>query len=71
MKYLFLDTNIYLHYIDVEQINWDKIVGDTSITIVVPRITIREIDQHKDQSRRKIQKRAKVISAKFAQGFLE
>lgn len=71
MKYLFLDTNIYLHYIDVEQINWDKIVGDTSITIVVPRITIREIDQHKDQSRRKIQKRAKVISAKFAQAFLE
>lgn len=71
MKYLFLDTNIYLHYIDVEQIDWNEVVGDTNITIVVPRITIREIDQHKDQSRGKIQKRAKVISAKFAQAFLE
>ena len=71
MKYLFLDTNIYLHYIDVEQINWNEVVGDASITIVVPRITIQEIDQHKDQSRGKIQKRAKVISAKFAQAFLE
>ena len=71
MKYLFLDTNIYLHYMDVEQIDWNEIVGDTNITIVVPRITIREIDQHKDQSRGKIQKRAKAISAKFAQAFLE
>ena len=71
MKYLFLDTNIYLHYIDVEQINWNKIVGDADITIVVPRITLREIDQHKDQSRGKIQKRAKAISAKFAQIFLD
>lgn len=41
MKYLFLDTNIYIHYIDVEQINWNKIVGDADITIVVPRITLR------------------------------
>lgn len=71
MKYLFLDTNIYLHYIDVEQINWNKIVEDADITIVVPRITLREIDQHKDQSRGKIQKRAKAISAKFAQIFLD
>ena len=71
MKYLFLDTNIYLHYVDVEQINWDEIVSDANITIVVPRIIIREIDQHKDQSRGKIQKRAKAISAKFAQIFLE
>ena len=71
MKYLFLDTNIYLHYMDVEQIDWNEIVGDTNITIVVPRVTIREIDQHKDQSRGKIQKRAKAISAKFAQIFLD
>ena len=71
MKYLFLDTNIYIHYIDVEQINWNKIVGDADITIVVPRITLREIDQHKDQNRGKIQKRAKAISAKFAQIFLD
>lgn len=71
MKYLFLDTNIYIHYIDVEQINWNKIVGDADITIVVPRITLRKIDQHKDQNRGKIQKRAKAISAKFAQIFLD
>ena len=71
MKYLFLDTNIYIHYMDVEQIDWNEIVGDTNITIVVPRITIREIDQHKDQNRGKIQKRAKAISAKFAQIFLD
>lgn len=71
MKYLFLDTNIYLHYIDVEQIDWGNLCEDAEIKIVVPRIVIREIDKHKDQGRGKIQKRAKSISTKFAQVFLE
>lgn len=71
MKYLFLDTNIYLHYIDVEQIDWNALFEDKKISIVVPSIVIREIDRHKDQSRGKIQKRAKTISTKFAKVFLE
>lgn len=71
MKYLFLDTNIYLHYFDIEQINWIDIIEDTEFAIVVPRIVIREIDHHKDQSRGKIQKRAKNVSAKFSQAFLD
>ena len=71
MKYLFLDTNIYLHYLDIEQIKWKDIIEDSDFTIVVPRVVLREIDKHKDQSRGKIQKRAKKNSAKFSQVFLE
>lgn len=71
MKYLFLDTNIYLHYLDIEQIKWKDIIEDSDFTIVVPRIVLREIDKHKDQSRGKIQKRAKKNSVKFSQVFLE
>ena len=53
MKYLFLDTNVYLHYIDFEQIDWKKLI-DSDFTIVVPPIVIREIDKHKDNNRGKI-----------------
>lgn len=70
MKYLFLDTNIYLHYIDFEQIDWKGLVGD-DYTIVVPQIVIREIDKHKDNSKGKIQSKAKAISKKFGDIFLD
>ena len=65
MKYLFLDTNIYLHYLDIEQIKWKDIIEDSDFTIVVPRVVLREIDKHKDQSRGKIQKRAKKTLQSF------
>jgi rRNA-processing protein FCF1 len=70
MKYLFLDTNIYLHYQDIEQVDWASVVNDGNITIVVPRIVIREIDKHKDTNKGKIQKRAKRVSSIFAKVFL-
>ena len=28
MKYVFLDTNIYLHYIDIDNIEWSDIIED-------------------------------------------
>ena len=72
MKYLFLDTNIYLHFQDFEQFDWESLVcnGD-DFTIIVPLVVINEIDEHKDRSRGKIQKRAKKIAAKFATYFLK
>lgn len=72
MKYLFLDTNVYLHYKDFEQIDWKTSVcnGD-DFTIVVPPIVIREIEKQKDSSRGKIQTRAKNVSSKLGGYFLE
>lgn len=69
MKYLVLDTNVYIHYRDFEQIDWKALVGD-DVTIAVPYYVLREIDKHKDQSRGKIQKKAKKISARFSDIFL-
>jgi len=48
MKTLFLDTNIYLHYQFFDQIDWCKVADAESITIVVPPVTIRELQHHKD-----------------------
>ena len=70
MKYLVLDTNVFLHYKDFEQIDWKSLVGD-DVTICVAQFVLGEIDKHKDQSRCKIQKRAKKISARFSEIFLK
>lgn len=67
MKYLFLDTNIYLHFKDVEGIDWKSLVtGGEDFTIVVPPIVREEINEKKDHTRGKIQHRAK----KFSQNLL-
>lgn len=71
MKYLFLDTNIFLHFINFEQIPWGNLVDDTEFKIIVSDIVAGEIDKHKDGARGKIQKKAKVISKLFGDVFLE
>lgn len=71
MKYLLLDTNIYLHFKDFEQIDWAAMVNDKEFAIVVPYTVIKEIDKHKDGPKGKIKTRAKAVSAKFARYFLE
>lgn len=70
MKYLVLDTNVYLHFNHFEQIDWKSLFND-DVTICVPQRVLTEIDKHKDQGRGKIQKRAKMLSARFYEIFLE
>lgn len=58
-KIIYLDTNIFLHYQPFTQINWLEIVKAESATIVIPPITIRELNKHKDSHpRAQIKKRA-------------
>lgn len=70
MKYLLLDTNIYLHYIDFEHIDWGTIIGDKEYEIVVPYTVIKEIDKCKDGPKSKIKVRAKAVASKFGSYFL-
>ena len=47
---IFLDTMIWLHYRPIEDIDIREVASIAEpITIVVPRITLRELDKHKDQ----------------------
>ena len=65
MKYLFLDTNIYIHYNDFEEIDWKSIFND-DVSIVFPPIIMREIDEQKDHgSNARKKKKAKVIASKI------
>lgn len=70
MKYLILDTNVYLHYKDFEQVDWKALIAD-DVTVCVPIVVLREIDKYKDQGRGKIQKRAKRMSSRFSEIFLQ
>ena len=71
MKYVFLDTNVFLQFKDFEQIHWSELIRDNDFTIVVPHVVSREIDKHKDSARGKVQKRAKKVSRKQASAFLD
>ena len=70
MKYLVLDTVVFLHYKDFEQTDWKSLVGD-DVTICMAQFVLGEINKHKDQSRGKKQKRAKKVSSRFSEILLQ
>ena len=66
MKYLFLDTNIFLHFKDFEDISWGSLSGvNDDFCICIAPTVLDELDDQKDSGRGKIQKRAKKYSSKL------
>lgn len=47
MKYIFLDTNIFLHSKPLDNINWLKICQDEKCEIIIAPIVIYELDKSK------------------------
>ncbi len=64
MKYIFLDTNIFIHYKSYEQIPWQDIVKDSYRLIVAP-IVLDELDKNKTNTNKKIAHRVKNILSKI------
>ncbi|MDH6254207.1 rRNA-processing protein FCF1 [Chryseobacterium sp. H1D6B] len=58
MKYMFLDTNIFLHFKFFDQIKWNEIVKDEFKIMLAPTV-IDELDKHKRNTNSKIANRAK------------
>jgi hypothetical protein len=44
---LFLDTQIFLHYQPIEQVDWPALTGSKELTIILAPIVLRELDKHK------------------------
>lgn len=66
MKYLFLDTNIFIHYKGYEDIPWKTLLGTSDeVSVVLASIIIREINGHKDSSKGRVRNKARKISEKF------
>lgn len=66
MTYLFLDTNIFIHFVDFDQIDWKKIINvDDEIIIVLAPIVIDELDKHKYNKNKKTAGRVKKLLPKI------
>ncbi len=48
MKYVFLDTNYFLHYPPCDQIDWCTLIGEQEVFLVVVPVVIRELNEKKD-----------------------
>lgn len=47
MTYLFPDTNIFLHYRWIGEIDWCAEIASDQVTLVVAHTVVRELDRHK------------------------
>jgi rRNA-processing protein FCF1 len=62
MSVFFLDTMIFLHYQPIEQIDWLAMTSEPQVEIVVPRVTIQELDEQKNiNPSHKVRERAKRV----------
>lgn len=59
MLYCFLDTNIFLEFRPITEINWVKELNTSSVCLVVTSVVIREMDKHKSGSSNRLRKRAR------------
>lgn len=67
MIYLFLDTNIFIHFKNFEDIPWNQILecNKNDIEIAIAPIVIDELDKHKYNSNAKVANRIKKLMPKF------
>ena len=66
MNYIFLDTNVFIHFKDFDQIDWKNLINsDEDFLITIVPIVIDELDIHKYNKNPKISKRIKRILPKI------
>lgn len=56
---LFVDTNFFLHFQPVDQVDWPTLVGEDQVDLIVTSGILKELDDKKSSRRATIQKRAK------------
>lgn len=71
-KTLFLDTNIYLHYKDIDAIDWKSLAHADQVLIVIPPIAVQELNKQKDtHSKPRVRARAAKAIDKLSDLFSE
>jgi hypothetical protein len=59
---VFLDTMVYLHYRPVDQIDWRLLLDEVDVVLVLPRVTVQELDKHKNTHKQhRIRERARRV----------
>lgn len=71
MKYVFIDTNVLIHFHDFEQINWNEVTNSSDeITIVIASTIVDELDKHKYNSNKKVSRKVKKLLPRL-ESFIE
>ena len=71
-KIAFIDTMIFLHFQSFDQLDWPTILNMKRAMIIVPPITLRELNKHKDtHNLQKIRERAQSVIGKLLDLFKE
>jgi len=66
MHYIFLDTNIYLHFRDYEDIDWEKVTEQNgAYEFVLAPIVFSELDKHKYDKNQRLSRKAKEVVKKL------
>lgn len=61
MTYLFIDTNIFLHFQYFDELPWNEIIDTNEFQLLIAPVVIDELDKHKRNSNSKIAQRAKTV----------
>lgn len=61
MTHVFLDTNVLIHYLPIEEIDWKVFFGKDKWTFKVPYTVVQELDNHKYSDKGFLQKRSRKI----------
>jgi len=64
MKYIFLDTNIFLHFQDFEKIDWLSESSSKACKLIIAPVVIDELDEKKIGTN-KIGSRARKVLKRF------
>jgi rRNA-processing protein FCF1 len=66
-----IDTNVLLHYVPPDQIDWSEVVGsDEDVRLIVPLRVVNELDDKKYARDNKISKRARSVLSQVGNALL-
>lgn len=66
MQYIFLDTNIFIHFVSFEQIDWEHLTDSAeTVVIVIAPMVLEELDKHKYNRNAKIAQKVKKLLPKL------
>jgi predicted ribonuclease YlaK len=62
---LFLDTNTFLHYKSIDEIDWRKVVDCDEVTLVLALVVVSELDKKKYEATGRVREKAKTTVARL------
>lgn len=59
MQFLFVDSNLFLQCRPMQDLDWDRLVGQDEVTILIPSAVLAELDKHKSDGNGRRAQRAR------------